>query len=265
MADKKKLVGSVAVDSQTGMEHYNQPKQYGATSGEQPTSSTVHQSPENVRADTPGAFNPNAPTPNYGEVAGDGMHAGKNLAGVPSEFLKLFEHDPSEVIMMQTTRHWIGLVGIYGSTALAILIIMGVYGFLAIDSTASESFGISVNAVRSLGGLLALFLSVFIGLIGLVGGYVYNKSRLILTNQKVVYINYHSLISRQISQLNIGEVEDVSVIQPTLLQRIFRIGTITIETAGEQHNYKFTNATKPHEFAHRTIQAHEGTIREYGN
>ena len=210
------------------------------------------------------AFNPQAPTPNYGE-AGAGMHSGKNVAGVPDEFLKLFEHDPSEVIMMQTTRHWIGIAGIYGGTLLAVLLIIASYAFLVGDNSFTESVGVSKSAVASIGGLITLLLASVIGLVGIVAGYVYKKSRLILTNQKVVFINYHSLISRQISQLNIGEVEDVSVVQPTLIHRIFKTGIITIETAGEQHNYKFNYAQNPHDFAHRTIQAHEGTIKEYGN
>ncbi len=255
---KKKLVGSVAVDSQTGMETYGVPKQYGATSPQD----------QNTPTSAPGAskdeFNPHSPTPNYGE-AGAGMHAGKNLAGVPDEFLKLFEHDPSEVIMVQTTRHPIGLVGIYGATVLGIIFIMTTYGFLVTDTSIADSIGLSTTAIKSLGGLVMIVLAAMLGLVGFVAAYVYNKSRLILTNQKVVYINYHSLISRQISQLNIGEVEDVSVIQPSLIHRIFKTGTITIETAGEQHNYNFSYAQNPHEFAHRTIQAHEGTIREYGN
>ncbi len=213
----------------------------------------------------PGAFDPNLPTPNYGEVEGDSTHAGKNLAGVPDDLLKLFEHDASEVIMMQTTRHWIGLVGVYGGTALGIVILLVTYGFITTDQTIAEMFGLSGAAIRSIGGLVVLILTVLIGVIGLLSGYVYNKSRLILTNQKVVFINYKSLINRQISQLNIGEVEDVSVAQPNIIQRIFKTGIITIETAGEQHNYNFNYANKPHEFAHKTVQAHEGTIREYGN
>lgn len=249
MADrKKKIVGSVAVDSQTGMETYGVPKADSATT-------PVEQQPE---------FDPHAPTPNYGE-AGSGMHAGKNIAGVPKEFLELFEHDPSEVIMMQTTHHPIGLAAIYGGTAIAIVLILVMFGVIVADSSFAESLGVSGGSVASLGGLLVILITSAVGLIGLVAGHVYRKSRLILTNQKVVYINYHSLISRQISQLNIGEVEDVSVIQPTLIHRIFKTGTITIETAGEQHNYNFTYAQAPHDFAHRTIQAHEGTIREYGN
>jgi len=204
-------------------------------------------------------------TPNYGEAQGDGLHAGKNLAGVPGEFLKLFEHDPSEVIMIQSAKHPIGLIGIYGGAFLAIVLIIATYSFFALDEGLLASMNISKSSAVGLGGLITLILASFTAIIAALAGYVYKKSRLILTNQKVVYINYTSLIHRKISQLNIGEVEDVSVVQPTLIHRIFKTGNITIETAGEQFNYRFNYATDPYTFAHKTIQAHEGAIKEYGN
>lgn len=213
--------------------------------------------------------NPNNPedysTPNYGEAGGDGLHSGKNLAGVPDEFLKLFEHDPSEVLMVQSTKHSIGLVGIYGGAILAVVLILAVYSFFALDNDLLSSMNISQGSAVAVGGLITLLLSTITAIIAAVSGFVYKKSRLILTNQKVVYINYTSLINRKISQLNIGEVEDVSVVQPTLIHRIFKTGNITIETAGEQFNYRFNYANDPYTFAHKTIQAHEGAIKEYGN
>lgn len=222
------------------------------------------------KADDPDPQPPQSPptghssTPNYGE-GGPGMHSGKNLAGVPEEFLRLFEHDPSEVISYQVKRHPIGVFGIYVGTASGIILVLVVYSLIVTNKDISETIGISSSAAISVGGLVSLLLVALTAFIGLASAYIYKKSRLILTNQKVVFIQYHSLISRQISQLNIGEVEDVSVVQPTLINRIFKTGTITIETAGEQHNYKFSNAENPYEFAHRTIQAHEGSIQEYGN
>lgn len=39
----------------------------------------------------------------------------QNLAGVPAEFMGLFEHDPSEVILYQALRHPAGVYFIYGA------------------------------------------------------------------------------------------------------------------------------------------------------
>jgi len=200
-------------------------------------------------------------TPNYLEKAtGDSQ----NLAGVPEEFLRLFEHDPSEVILYQALRHPIGVYAIYGSGVVAIIFIILFIVFIGSDPSGILSGAISGGLI-SLLSVGALFLILITALISFASAYVYKKSRMILTNQKVVFIQYHSLFSREVSQLNIGEVEDVNVAQKTIADRIFKSGNITIETAGEQNNYILSHVQDPHEFAHRTIQAHEGLIAQYGN
>lgn len=239
---RKKIVGSVAVDSETGMEDYQVPKKVAKT----------------------GAKKPEVPTdisPNYGETKSG---ESKNLAGVPDEFMNLFEHDASEIILKQALKHPIGSWFIYGSTVVTIFLVMAGMYMLLTDSAGLGESGFS-PAAKAGGAFVALILVVLIVGISFAAVTVYRKSRLVLTNQKLVYIRYHSLFSREISQLNIGEVEDVNVSQSTIWDRLFRMGTITIETAGEQNNYVFTHVSDPHNFARLTIQAHEGSIAEYGN
>lgn len=239
---KKKVIGSVAVDSQTGMEHYQTPKQ-------------VPVKPSSASA-PPSGF-----TPNYQEKKEGNA---QNLAGVPEEFMNLFEHDPSEVILKQGLKHEIGTWFILAITVISIALVLFGTSLLLTDNIVLGMNDISVE-VKALSSFVALILCVIIAAIAFAAMIVFRKSRMILTNQKIVYIRYHSLFSREISQLNIGEVEDVNVAQHTIWDRIFKMGTITIETAGEQNNYVFTHVVHPHEFAKLTIQAHEGSIAEYGN
>ncbi len=199
-------------------------------------------------------------TPNYRE---DASGKTEDRAGVPKEFLYLFEHDPSEIILEQALRHPFGMYLIYAVTIFVVMLVMTFMGAVMVDPEAVLGMGLSESAATFLGlaGILVMSGSV-IG--GMLSAYVYGKSRIILTNQKVVLIQYHSLFAREVSQLNIAEVEDVNVSQPTIINRIFKAGTITIETAGEQNNYTLTWVSKPYEFANHTIQAHEGSIAEYG-
>lgn len=237
----KKRMGSVAVDAETGVEHYGVPKQ---TIQSQPT--------EQLQGITP----------NYLE---DSNGKTKNLAGVPEEFLHLFEHDPSEVLLLQALRHPVGVAVIVAVALIAIIVLTAGYAFLLSDDSMLGSVGLNAANIGALGGLLVVILFSLIVGISILAAIVYKKSRLILTNQKVVLIKYDSIISRKVSQLNIGEVEDVNVSQPTIFDRIFKTGTVTIETAGEQNNYVLSQVEKPYEFAQKTIQMHEGSIAEYGN
>ena len=202
-------------------------------------------------------------TPNYGEAAPEGQQ--QNIAGVPEEFLHLFEHDDNEVMLDQAVRHPIGVISIFAFAGITIFMIIVGLIFLGTDTSLVSSLGLDVASVMGIGGVVAIVLIVLIAGGAAIAANVYKKSRLILTNQKIVVIQYHSLISREISQLNIGEVEDVNVSQPTLFDRIFKTGRITIETAGDQNNYVLTQVEDPYEFARKTIQMHEGSIAEYGN
>lgn len=234
------------------------------TSSAQPAEPAVQKPETSEQIGSSGApLRSNYQTPNYGES--DEVGEGQNIAGVPEEFLHLFEHDANEIMLEQATRHPIGVFAIFGFAGSAILIIITGLLFFASDDSIKSIIGVDTASVLGLGGLIAIILIALIAGGAAIAANVYKKSRLILTNQKVVLVQYHSIISREVSQLNIGEVEDVNVSQPTLFDRIFKTGRITIETAGEQNNYVLTQVEDPYTFARRTIQMHEGSIAEYGN
>lgn len=177
-------------------------------------------------------------------------------AAVPEEFLHLFEHDDNERIIAQALRHPFGVYFIYATVAVVVIIVMAVLGTLASNPKEIIGTQLSGSAVSMM--VFAGFTLVSLAVIGgMLAAYVYKKSRLILTNQKIVIIRYNSLFSREVSQLNIVETEDINVSQPTLIDRIVKTGTITIETAGEQDNYVLSWTKDPFEFARLAVQVRE--------
>jgi len=98
-----------------------------------------------------------------------------------------------------------------------------------------------------------------------IAGFVYQNNILVLTNEKVAQILYRNLIDRKISQLSLGELQDITVDQRGLVARFFQYGTLILETAGEQNNYNFTYTSYPHHCAKELVQAHESSIKRYGN
>lgn len=181
---------------------------------------------------------------------------------IPEEFLHLFEHDDDEQILAQALRHPFGVYAIYATVGLVIIIVMSILGILVANPTEIIGTELSNSTAGALAFAGVLFVSMAaIG--GMLSAYVYKKSRLILTNQKLVLIQYHSLFSREVSQLNIVEIEDINVSQPTIIDRIVKTGTITIETAGEQDNYVLSWIETPFEFARLTVQAREAAGSGY--
>lgn len=200
-------------------------------------------------------------TPNYREDDNGGY---QDRVGVGKEYTDLFELDSSEVILAQATRHPFGMFVIYGVGAVLVLVLSVFAGFASVNSKALLGPGVTTNTVTGI-VLVCLIIMLLTSLGAILAAQVYMRSRMILTNQKIVLIQYHSLFSREVSQLNISDVEDLNVSQPQIIDRILRSGTVTIETAGEQNNYTLTWIKDPYEFTKKSIQAHEGSIAEYGN
>ncbi|MCA9344118.1 PH domain-containing protein, partial [Candidatus Saccharibacteria bacterium] len=71
--------------------------------------------------------------------------------------------------------------------------------------------------------------------------------------------------NRKISQLSIGDVQDVTVTQKGVLAHLFNYGTLVIETAGEQQNYLFTYIPDPYKHSKLIVGAHEKNLVQYGN
>ena len=125
-------------------------------------------------------------TPNYGETAPEGQQ--QNVAGVPEEFLHLFEHDDNEVMLDQAVRHPIGVISIFAFAGITIFMIIVGLIFLGTDTSLVSSLGLDVASVMGIGGVVAIVLIVLIAGGAAIAANVYKKSRLILTNQKIVVI-----------------------------------------------------------------------------
>ena len=57
----------------------------------------------------------------------------------------------------------------------------------------------------------------------------------------------------------------MTVDQKGILARLLKYGTLALETAGEQGTYNFTFAQYPHHSAKELVEAHDNSIKRYGN
>jgi hypothetical protein len=188
----------------------------------------------------------------------DSMHK------IDGKYINLIELDKDEKLVCAVRKHPIGLINIYLSglfisgTILTISVLAGIW----LDQQSSFSLGFSVGAMVSIGGAILALVVVFFSF---VAGFLYRNNVIIVTTDKIAQILYKNLIDRKISQLSLGELQDITVDQTGIFARIFKYGTLTIETAGEQNNYIFTYAPYPYECAKEIVGAHEDSIKKYGN
>lgn len=188
------------------------------------------------------------------------------LSDVGQKLFKLIEFDDEEKLIYEIRKHSLGLIliymtGIFVGIALA-LVFFGLSLFMNDDplQTGIEagSMHIPLLLICSLLLMLAL-LATFIGV------YIYKSNVVIVTSDKLSQVLYRTLFDRKISQLSIGDVQDVTVSQVGILARIFDYGTLVVETAGEQQNYTFTYVPRPYEASTAIVRAHEENLKRYGN
>ncbi|HEX9594778.1 MAG TPA: PH domain-containing protein [Candidatus Saccharimonadales bacterium] len=181
--------------------------------------------------------------------------------------LKLFEHDSSEKILGEIPRSNIGLLFIF-LNALMLTGLLLVLLFFSTRYEANITSSLNMSEDLNLSGILAVVIMGVIILVfagSILAGYVYSNSYIIITEQKLVLINTKGIFARRVSQLSIGDVQDISVDQNTFFSRLFNYGSINIETAGEQVNLIFSFAHSPNDNAKYIVDAHEQNLKLFGN
>jgi uncharacterized membrane protein YdbT with pleckstrin-like domain len=161
---------------------------------------------------------------------------------------------PGEHMVCELRRHPIGLIGIYISAALIIILALagaGAVPYFLPDASQQVKLGTVLGAV-----ILAAMTLLYAYIVSI----VYNGNRWIVTSDSITQIDQNGLLSRQTSQLSLANLEDVTIEQDGLLQSIFDFGSLRAETAGQRGKFVFPFCPNPTENARKIIAAHEAYI-----
>lgn len=190
-----------------------------------------------------------------------------NLSSNAKRVFKLIEFDENEELICEIRKHPFGLFIIYfiGSfvalTLLAITIVLSVLSQGDPLETGTQISGSAQSVIVLVGGTLLLVTLVMTA----IAAYLYRSDVVLVTSEKISQFLHKTIFDRKISQLSIGDVQDVTVTQNGLFARIFNFGTLVIETAGEQQNYTFPYTPDPYERSKDIVGAHERNLVQYGN
>jgi hypothetical protein len=182
------------------------------------------------------------------------------------QLFRRIEFDANEQLVHEIRKHPFGLFVIY---AIGILIAFAIFSVLIIlpGFLSAESLGadINYNLIRQVLAIFGGIVAILILIITAINGYLYSSEVVIITTDKIAQVLRPSLFNDKISQLSIGDVQDVTVTKKGVLAAIFNYGTLVIETAGEQQNYDFRFTPDPYEAAKKIVWAHEENLKRYGN
>lgn len=188
------------------------------------------------------------------------------LSSATKRAFKLVEFDKDEQLLLEVRKHWFGLFGIYTIGAF-ILISLSVAALWMAAIDVEQDFGIGTNiSTLQLFTIFVCMLTATLTIGGTaIGAYLYTTNVIFVTSDKITQVLYTSLFNRKISQLGVGDVQDVTVVQKGIFAHFFKYGTIIVETSGEQQNYHFSFVPNPYEVAKVIIRSREVNLQRFGN
>lgn len=152
--------------------------------------------------------------------------------------------EPGEQVVFRTKKHPFGVVVMYLQAILATVLVGGLLYFL-LPSMVDSDQQADVKTWIILG--MAVF-GMIMFLILLIVTYIYSQNELILTDRNVTQVIRNGLFSRQVSQLSLNNIEDVTADKEGVWAMLFNFGQVRIETAGEQNNFHFSYCPNPNHY-----------------
>lgn len=178
----------------------------------------------------------------------------------------MIEFDDSELLIAEIRKHPFGLFIVYITGFAITIAVAAVFFFIPMLLSADNSgFTNEARAIQPFMTLIGLLVVIGCIIGTAIGAYLYISNVILVTSEKLAQVLYKSIFNRKVSQLSIGDVQDVTVRQEGVTARLFNYGTIVIETAGEQDNYDFTYVPDPYEKAKLIVGSHEVNLTRYGN
>ncbi|MDR3125688.1 MAG: hypothetical protein LBU20_01265 [Candidatus Nomurabacteria bacterium] len=106
----------------------------------------------------------------------------------------------------------------------------------------SGQFGVSDNGSFS---IICLLATILLAVICYTAVWVYNRNRMIVSNQRIFSEIQQALFSFYMQSIELEHVEDISYSQVGILANFFDYGSIRFSTIGNEHTYELTFVNQP--------------------
>lgn len=167
-----------------------------------------------------------------------------------------------EVLIADIRRHPFGLFLIYIQTFVALGLSLAL--ILLFLPSVADTVSISFAAMTSIVAAFSLFV-IILGLLFLIlATRIYKGNQMIVSDKNVTQVLQIGLFDRKVSELSLGNVEDVTAQQKGIFPTLFNYGVIIIETAGEQNNFTFIYCPNPNAYAKAILDARIDHIEKFG-
>lgn len=149
--------------------------------------------------------------------------------------------EPNEQIILMVRRHWFNILEQFFVVFLMILLLLGSWFILPIffPNIIASSLNVIFNFLRDLFGMLIwiVFFLIWID---------YYFDVWIITDRRVVNIEQKGLFNRQVSELNLARIQDVTTEVTGVIPTTLNYGNVFIQTAGENPRFIFRQVPDPY-------------------
>lgn len=191
--------------------------------------------------------------------------AATHLSNEGRKYFNFIEFDANEELVTEIRKHPFGLLLIFmtGAFVIAALMIIAVV-VASIDLTGMLGANVA-SGFKPVALFASLLLIVGAAIMTFIAAFLFRSNVIFVTSEKIAQVVYVSLFNRKISQLSIGDLQDVTVTQKGILAHLFNYGTLVVETSGEQQNYTFSYVPDPYQSSKLIVGAHEKNLVAHGN
>jgi hypothetical protein len=166
---------------------------------------------------------------------------------------------PGERIICEIKRHPFGILSMYFSGGLAIVIAIVL---AALAPQIAESMSYSGDNIMMMATLGAGIVTIGVACMLWIATTIYWQNRWIVTDDSITQIVQDGLFGRRVSQLSMENLEDVTVDQQGFLPSMFNFGTLKAETAGERSKFVFPMCPNPNAYARKILEVHEAFLHQ---
>lgn len=152
-----------------------------------------------------------------------------------------------EVMIADVRRHPFGLFLLYLQISVALALSLGLTLFFL--PSLSGAIDVSDAALVNFATALSLIVGVFGVLYVILVTRIYNGNQLIISDKNITQVLQVGLFDRKVSELSMGNVEDVTARQSGIFPTMLNYGILIVETAGEQNNFTFKYCPNPNAYA----------------
>jgi membrane protein YdbS with pleckstrin-like domain len=182
------------------------------------------------------------------------------MAENPVENVKYFDsQQPDERVILVIRRHILELLPTFLVTGLVYFVLF-ICVFILPFAVPSLVTGFAYNVYVLVVSLIALFNTL--ALFSVWSLHYLHIS--ILTNEHFVEITQSGIFSRQIGELSLDKIQDVSSSQKGVFNEVFNIGTLVVETAGEAENFVLNFIPEPYQTSQKIMEIEEDYCLRHG-